>query len=86
MSKDMMPERWEMPLSCDYRPAANGDWVRAEDVEPLLAEVTRLRARVEVLETMRAAAQALDGYGFGWLHWEEKFEALRAALKEASHE
>jgi hypothetical protein len=35
---------------------------------------------------MRAAAQALDGYGFGWLHWEEKFEALRAALKEASHE
>ena len=50
MSEAKMPERWEMPLSCDYRPAANGDWVRAEDVEPLLAEITRLRARVEVLE------------------------------------
>jgi hypothetical protein len=43
----------------------------------------RLRARVEVLERVRAAAQALDGYGFGWLRWEEKFETLRAALKEA---
>ncbi len=43
----------------------------------------RLRARVEVLERVRAAAQALDGYGFGWVHWDEKFEALRAALKEA---
>jgi len=47
------------------------------------AEITRLRARVEVLETVREAAQALDGYGFGWLHWDEKFEALRAALREA---
>jgi hypothetical protein len=49
MSEAKMPERWEMPLSCDYRPAANGDWVRAEDVEPLLAEITRLRARVDAL-------------------------------------
>ena len=46
-------------------------------------EIERLRSRVEVLETVREAAQALDGYGFGWLHWEEKFEALRAALKAA---
>jgi hypothetical protein len=46
-------------------------------------EITRLRARVEELEKVRAAAQALDGYGFGWLHWDEKFETLRAALKEA---
>ncbi len=52
MSEAKMPERWEMPLSCDYRPAANGDWVRAEDVEPLLAEITRLRARVQVLEAV----------------------------------
>ena len=49
VDEDKMPQRWEMPLSCDYRPAANGDWVRAEDVEPLLAEITRLRARVDVL-------------------------------------
>jgi hypothetical protein len=45
-----MPERWEMPLACDYRPAANGDWVRAEDVEPLVDEIARLLARIEVLE------------------------------------
>jgi hypothetical protein len=46
-------------------------------------EIERLRTRVEKLEKVCAAAQALDGYGFGWLHWDEMFEALRAALKEA---
>jgi hypothetical protein len=49
----------------------------------LAADIERLRSRVEKLEKVRAAAQDLEGYGFGWLHWEEKFEALRAALKEA---
>jgi hypothetical protein len=53
------------------------------DVEPLLAEITRLRDRVEKLEKVREAAQALDGYGFGWLHWDELYETLRAALREA---
>jgi len=46
-------------------------------------EIECLRARVEVLERVRAAAQALAGYRFGWLGWEEKVEALRVALKEA---
>jgi polyhydroxyalkanoate synthesis regulator phasin len=46
-------------------------------------EEARLLARVEVLERVRAAAQALDGYGFGWVHWDEMFETLRVALKEA---
>lgn len=49
----------------------------------LRAEIARLRARVEKLEKVRAAAQDLEGYGFGWLHWEEKFETLTSALKEA---
>lgn len=51
------------------------------------AEIERLRARVEVLETIRAAAQALIDYedsdtydpaGKGWEYWEEN---LRAALE-----
>ncbi|NBS69371.1 hypothetical protein EBT31_10735 [bacterium] len=46
-------------------------------------EIERLRARVEVLEKVREAAQALEGYGFGWLHWDELYEVVRAALKEA---
>jgi|LakMenE18May11ns_1017448.scaffolds.fasta_scaffold9880354_5 hypothetical protein len=50
-------------------------------------EAERLRARVEVLETIRAAAQALIDYedsdtydpaGKGWEYWEEN---LRAALE-----
>jgi hypothetical protein len=50
-------------------------------------ETERLRARVEVLETIRAAAQALIDYedsdtydpaGKGWEYWEEN---LRAALE-----
>jgi hypothetical protein len=46
-------------------------------------EITRLRARVEVLERIRAAADDLFAYDSGWSHWEQKYRALRAALKEA---
>jgi hypothetical protein len=52
VDEDKMPQRWEMPLSCDYRPAANGDWVRVEDVEPLVGENARLRTRVSELESV----------------------------------
>jgi hypothetical protein len=54
-------------------------------------EITRLRA-CAALEHVRQQAQALIDYedagpddpaGKSWLHWEEKFEALRAALKAA---
>lgn len=80
MSEAKMPERWEMPLSCDYRPAANGDWVRAEDVEPLVAEITRLRARVAMLERIRAAADDFCASERSW-YWGEKLKALQAALE-----
>jgi hypothetical protein len=54
-------------------------------------EIERLRARVEALEKVRAAAQALinedagvdDPAEDGWWDWEKNCEALRAALKEA---
>ncbi len=54
-----------------------------ELVEEAIVEIERLRSRVEKLEKVRAAAQDLEGYGFGWLHWEAKFETLRSALREA---
>jgi len=55
------------------------------------AEITRLRARVEKLEKVRAAARFLinedagvdDPAEDGWWEWEKNCEALRAALKEA---
>lgn len=47
------------------------------------AEIERLRARVEVLERIRAAADNLFTYDSGWSHWEKKYRELRAALKEA---
>jgi hypothetical protein len=53
-----------------------------EDRAFLLAEIERLRARVEVLERIRAAADNLFTYDSGWSHWEKKYRALRAALKE----
>jgi len=80
-----MPQRWDFAGDYDdyLVPLEEGDYVKVEDVNPLVAEIERLRARVEVLERVRVAAQALDGYRFGWLGWEEKVEALRVALKEA---
>ena len=57
----------------------------------LADEIERLRARVEELEKVRAAAQALidedagdDPAEDGWWEWEKNCEALRAALKEIS--
>jgi hypothetical protein len=55
-------------------------------------EYDRLLSRCAALEHVRQQAQALIDYedagpddpdGKSWLHWEEKFEALRAALKAA---
>jgi hypothetical protein len=52
MSEDMMPERWDLVGEYDLAmaPVEDGDWIKAEDVEPLVAEITRLRARVAELE------------------------------------
>jgi hypothetical protein len=50
MSKDMMPKRWSVGNYDGYMVERDGgDYVEAEDVEPLLAEITRLRARVDAL-------------------------------------
>jgi hypothetical protein len=64
MSEDMMPKRWSVGNYDGYMVEWNGgDYVEAEDVEPLLAEITRLRARVEVLEKVREAAEGV-AYGY----------------------
>ena len=66
----------------------------AELHEAALAElrdqIERLRARVEELEKVRAAAHALidedagdDPAEDGWWDWEKNCEVLRAALNEA---
>lgn len=55
-------------------------------------EYDRLLSRCAALEHVRQQAKALIDYedagpddpaGNSWLHWEEKFEALRASLKAA---
>lgn len=53
-------------------------------------EIAHLRSRVEVLERVRAAAQALINEDAGddpaedaWWEWEKNCEVLRVALKEA---
>jgi hypothetical protein len=52
-----MPQRWD--LACDYDgyigllvevPVEEGDYVKVEDVNPLVDEINRLRAHVQVLE------------------------------------
>jgi len=61
-----------------------------EDRGWLLTEIERLRARVEVLEKVRAAAQAIADEDAGddpaedvWWDWEKNCEVLRDALEEA---
>jgi hypothetical protein len=69
MSKDMMPKRWGVGNYDGYMVERDGgDYVEAEDVEPLVAEITRLRA--EVMEQAR-----LLGMG------SEREAKLRARIK-----
>jgi hypothetical protein len=50
MSKDMMPKRWSVGNDDGYMVEMDGgDYVEVEDVEPLVAEIERLRARVDSL-------------------------------------
>jgi hypothetical protein len=60
MSDIKMPQRWDFAGDYDdyLVPFEEGDWVKAEDVEPLVAEITRLRDRVEVLERACQLIQA----------------------------
>lgn len=48
-----MPQRWGLDTKYGgyMDPRGDGDFVRAEDVQTLLAEIERLRARVAELET-----------------------------------
>ena len=55
----------------------------------LLAEIERLRALVEKLERVRAAAQVFidyddAGFEMSVVVFEQKFQSLRAALKETT--
>jgi len=49
MSDIKMPQRWDFAGDYDdyLVPFEEGDWVKAEDVEPLVAEITRLRAGLQ---------------------------------------
>ena len=51
MSDDKLPQRWDIgPFERYMVPGEGGDYVEAKDVEPLVAEIERLRARVAELE------------------------------------
>jgi hypothetical protein len=47
-----MPQRWDFAGDYDdyLVPLEEGDYVKVEDVNPLVDEINRLRARVQVLE------------------------------------
>jgi len=49
MSEAKMPQRWFRVYDTGWVKDCAGEWVKSEDVEPLVAEIARLRARIEVL-------------------------------------
>jgi hypothetical protein len=59
MNDVKMPKRWFYYFHDEkWVEDMDGNWVKAEDVESLVAEITRLRARVEVLERVLHGAVA----------------------------
>jgi hypothetical protein len=76
-----------IPVGVKYKLWEAQRWNAEAAIAAVGVETEQLRARVEVLETIRAAAQALIDYedsdtydpaGKGWEYWEEN---LRAALE-----
>ncbi len=57
MSEAKMPQRYAIePWSSDrvfYDPTDDGGWVDADDVEPLVAEINRLRAEIAALKARK---------------------------------
>lgn len=49
MSDIKMPQRWFRVYDTGWVKDCAGEWVKSEDVEPLLAEIERLRALVHSL-------------------------------------
>jgi len=83
VDEDKMPQRWEMPPFCDfcdYRPAANGDWVRVEDVESLVDEITRLRAHNEKMLAHSVDLERMISFGVATP--EDLLEVVRAMREE----
>jgi hypothetical protein len=59
MSKDMMPKRWSVGNYDGYMVERDGgDYVEAEDVEPLVAEITRLREQLHLANIDAVGAHA----------------------------
>ena len=64
MSEAKMPERWDLVGEYDLHmaPVEDGDWIKVEDVKPLLAEITRLREQLHLanIDAIGAHAEAND--------------------------
>ena len=81
MSGNMMPKRWSVGNYDGYMVERDeGDYVEAEDVKPLLAEIARLSARVE---KMRAGTITLEVMLKLFAKREELLAAVRAMREEA---
>ena len=60
-----MPQRWDLVGEYDFEMVhmESGDWVKADDVEPLVAKINHLSARVAELETkLEGAKQSLNSF------------------------
>lgn len=91
MSDAKMPQRWDLVEEYDsyMSPIEEGDWVKAEDVKPLVAEITRLRAENNHLRrvNMGKPSAELHEAALEELHAEiERLRAERDALKAAARE
>jgi|688.fasta_scaffold863738_2 hypothetical protein len=75
MSEDMMPKRWSADYDGYMVERDEGDYVEAEDVEPLVAEIERLRAEVE------EQARLLGMSGEREAKLRARVEGLEAALR-----
>lgn len=80
MSDAKLPQRWDLVGEYDsyMSPIEEGDYVKVEDVEPLVAEITRLRAEVEEQARLLGMSGEREAKLLARV---EKLEKVRAAAR-----
>jgi hypothetical protein len=81
MSEAKMPKRWSADYDGYMVERAEGDWVKAEDVKPLVAEITRLRAENNHLRRVNMGKPSAELHEAALEELHAEIERLRARVE-----